>query len=186
LHRESAPDKQLLARFLDGDARAFDVLVRRHEDMVFSLALRMTGDRADALEASQEAFVAAFRRAQSFRGDAAFSTWLYRITVNAAHDVIRSRRRESPSEQIDERGGMEDPAGEVALRLDVASALARLPDEYREAVVLHDLGGVPYDDIARITGAKLGTVKSRISRGRRMLAEWLEPTGAREPSKEKR
>jgi RNA polymerase sigma-70 factor, ECF subfamily len=185
MRRDELGDEQLLSRFLEGDERAFDLLVRRHEDMVFSLALRMTGDRSDALEASQEAFISAFRRAGSFRGEAAFSTWLYRIAANAAHDVMRRRRREFPSEDVPETPS-DDPAGHIALRVDVAAALARLPEEYRDAVALHDLSGVAYDDIARITGAKLGTVKSRISRGRRMLAELLEPAGAREPSKETR
>ncbi|MGH2693443.1 MAG: sigma-70 family RNA polymerase sigma factor [Actinomycetota bacterium] len=182
---DALADEQLLSRFLEGDERAFELLVRRHEDLVFSLTFRMTGDRSDALEASQEAFISAFRRAGSFRGEAAFSTWLYRIAANAAHDVMRRRKREYPSEEVPETPA-DDPAGLVALRIDVAAALARLPEEYRDAVVLHDLGGVAYDDVARITGAKLGTVKSRISRGRRMLAELLEPTRAREPSKETR
>jgi len=185
LRRDELGDEHLLALFLDGDERSFELLVRRHEDMVFSLALRMTGDRSDALEASQEAFISAFRRAGSFRGEAAFSTWLYRIAANAAHDVMRRRKREYPSEEVPETPA-DDPAGGVALRVDIAAALARLPEEYRDAVTLHDLGGVAYDDIARLTGAKLGTVKSRISRGRRMLAEMLEPARAREPSKETR
>ncbi len=142
--------------------------------------------RADALDATQDAFVAAFRRARSFRGDAAFGTWIYRIAINAAQDLLRRRGRDSlvDDEQPDVRAsGPADRVEETAVaRLDVARALVALAPEYREAVVMHDLGGVPYDEIAQLTGAPMGTVKSRISRGRRQLAELLEQRAAREPS----
>jgi RNA polymerase sigma-70 factor, ECF subfamily len=171
-------DRRLLADFLGGDKRAFTELVTRHEDRLFALALRMTGNRSDALDATQEAFVAAFRRAGSYRGDAAVGTWLYRIAVNATQDLLRSRGRhlaqdiDAPESGLPASGERVDDA--VAARVDVARALAALPEEYREAVVLHDLGGVPYDEIGYLTGAPMGTVKSRISRGRRRLAELLE------------
>ncbi|HEY7876547.1 MAG TPA: sigma-70 family RNA polymerase sigma factor [Actinomycetota bacterium] len=171
-------DERLLADFVGGEARAFDELVTRHEDRLFSLALRMTGERSDALDATQDAFVAAFRRAGSFRGDAAVGTWLYRIAINATQDLLRKRAR-NVTQDLDEPGHEQPAPGErvedtVAARVDVARALASLPDEYRDAVVMHDLGGVPYDEIANLTGAPMGTVKSRISRGRRQLAELLE------------
>lgn len=185
---DGRPDEALLHDFLAGDRGAFDVLVRRHEDRLFALALRMTGNRADALDATQDAFVAAFRRAASFRGDAAFGTWLYRIAVNATQDLLRKRRHEvvqdgeeSDVVTADVAGGRVDDT--VASRVDLARALAQLPDEYREAVVMHDLGGVPYEEIARLTQAKMGTVKSRISRGRKRLAELLEHPGGGLPSK---
>ncbi|MGH2755954.1 MAG: RNA polymerase sigma factor [Actinomycetota bacterium] len=174
----NADESELLQRALEGDDRAFSTLLRRHEDRIFALALRMTGSRADALDATQEAFILAFRRAASFRGDAAFSTWLYRIAINACKDFIRKRSRapglvgsEEPPEEADPRPAVDD---QVALRLDLSEALAGLSDEYREAVVMYDLGGVPYEEIARITGVAIGTVKSRISRGRRQLAKLLE------------
>lgn len=169
-------DEELLERHLAGDRRAFDELIRRHEDRIFALALKMTGQRADALDAAQEAFIAAFRRAGSFRGDAAFSTWLYRIAINTCTDLLRRRARSpvadgEPGEQPrQDRPGLDDLVG---LRLELEQALAALSPEYREAVCLFDLGGVPYEEIARITGVSLGTVKSRISRGRRRLAELL-------------
>ena len=177
--RDDRADELLLQDFISGDRSAFDVLVRRHEDRLFGMALRMTGNRADALDATQDAFVAAFRRAASFRGDAAFGTWLYRIGVNAAQDLLRKRRREvvrdvEESDEPASDAGVDRVDESVAARVDLARALALLPDEYREAVVMHDLGGVPYEEIARLTGAKMGTVKSRISRGRRRLAELLE------------
>jgi len=176
LDRES--DEELLRRFLDGEERAFTQLVKRHEDRIFALCLRMTGARPDALEAAQETFLAAFRRAGSFRGESAFSTWLYRIGINCCKDLLRRRGR--APQPVDETAVEVDRSGAssldelAALRVDVARALARLPDDYREAVALHDLGGLPYEQIAKLTGVAIGTVKSRISRGRRRLGELLE------------
>lgn len=170
----SVSDEELNRAFLGGDQGAFDGLMRRHEDRIFSLALRMTGDRADALDATQDAFLSAFRQAAKFRGDSSYGTWLYRIAMNACHDLLRKRSRfvhqEEPPESV-APDRVEDP---VVARVDIAQALARLPEDYREAVVLHDLGGVPYEEIATITSTNIGTVKSRISRGRKRLAEELE------------
>jgi RNA polymerase sigma-70 factor (ECF subfamily) len=183
-----APDEDLLRRFVDGDEDAFSELMRRHEDRVFAAAYRITGDRSEALDATQEAFISLFKGAKSFRGDAAFSTWLYRIGMNAAYDVVRKRRPtvEAHPDLAQETGSsgaiaMEEAAG---IRSDVAGALAALPAEYREAVVMHDLGGIPYEEIATLTKVSLGTVKSRISRGRRRLAELLEPSYRPDTSKD--
>lgn len=180
-------DEALLDRFRRGTEAAYEVLMRRHEDRIFGLALRMTGDRSDALEATQETFISAFRRAASFRGDSSFATWLYRIGINACRDVMRRRQRlpepvADPSDQTDTStsGRVEDL---VVDRIDIAGALADLPEEYRQAVVLHDLGGVPYDEIAALAGVPIGTIKSRISRGRRRLAEQLEQRPRPETSK---
>jgi RNA polymerase sigma-70 factor (ECF subfamily) len=177
---EKASDEDLVQRFVaNGEEPAFVELMTRHEDRVFAMALRITGDRADALDAAQEAFISFFRRAASFRGESALSTWLYRIAMNAAYDVVRKRRstpepRQELLEPLPEGvTGMEEG---VAMRSDIAHALALLPTEYRDAVVMHDLGGLPYEEIAKVTGVSLGTVKSRISRGRRRLAELLEPS----------
>ena len=180
LGRDERGDNELLHDFLEGDREAFSALVKRHEDRLFAMALRMTGNRADALDATQDAFVAAFRRAKSFRGEAAFGTWLYRIAINATQDLLRKRRHESLTEDLDEADESQQRAGvsgiddAVVDRVDIGRALAALSEEYREAVVMHDIGGVPYDEIARLTGTKMGTVKSRISRGRRRLSELLE------------
>jgi RNA polymerase sigma-70 factor (ECF subfamily) len=188
MHPDGGPsDESLLAAFLGGDRNAFTTLVRRHEDRVFALALRMTGSRADALDATQEVFLTMFRRASSFRGDAAFGTWLYRIRVNACHDLLRQRSRRAENDDEPEfedahASGLEESA---ALRLDLTQALAELPHEYREAVVMHDLGGIPYEEIARLTGVAVGTVKSRISRGRRRLAAGLEQAPDPEASKDR-
>ena len=178
-------DEQLLEQFLAGRRACFDALVRRHEDRIFALALRMMEDRSEALDASQEIFLTLWRRASSFRGDSSFSTWLYRIGINTCHDLLRKRKRvPQPLEELPEpqeaRAGVEEG---VTLRMDLAGALAEIQSDYREAVLMHDLGGVPYDEIARLTGVPVGTVKSRISRGRRALAAALEHRLPAESSK---
>jgi RNA polymerase sigma-70 factor, ECF subfamily len=185
LEVDGLTDEQLLDQFIDGSRRCFDALVRRHEDRIFALALRMMGDRSEALDASQEIFLTLWRRAGSFRGDSSFSTWLYRIGINTCHDLLRKRKRvpqphEEPPEPVDGRPGMEEA---VTLRMDLAQALAGIQSDYRDAVLMHDLGGVPYDEIARLTGVPVGTVKSRISRGRRALAAALEHPPSAESSK---
>jgi RNA polymerase sigma-70 factor (ECF subfamily) len=181
-------DHDLLHAFLEGDNDAFSGLMERHEDRIFGLCLKMLHNRSDALEASQEIFITAFRRASSFRGDSAFGTWLYRIGINHCKDVLRKRKDvlyESDQleiERVDPRQrGVDETA---ALRLDLSRALAELPDDYREAVVMHDLGAVPYEEIAAITGVPVGTVKSRISRGRRQLARLLEHKEGMDTSKD--
>lgn len=175
-------DEELLREAAAGDQGAFTTLMRRHEDKIFALALRMTGDRADALDATQDTFISAFKQAARFRGESRFSTWLYRVGINACNDLLRKRAR-TPRPSSDEMpvakaaGGQSVDEG-AALRVDLSRALAQLPDDYREAVALHDLGGVPYEEIAEMTGVAIGTVKSRISRGRKRLAAFLEqPAG---------
>lgn len=187
MDRSAGSDEELLERAAAGDQGSFSELVRRHEDRVFGIALRITGDRADALDATQDTFVSVFRQAGSFRAEAAFTTWLYRVAVNSCRDLLRKRRRlPDPVEELPERPrpgiGTEEVVG---LRLELARALAELPAEYRDSVLMHDLGGIPYEDIARITGVALGTVKSRISRGRRRLAELLEQPAPAPASKER-
>ena len=181
-------DHDLLEAFLEGDNDAFSGLMERHEDRIFGLCLKMLHNRSDALEASQEVFITAFRRASSFRGDSAFGTWLYRIGINHCKDVLRKRKDvlyESDQleiERVDPRQRNIDET--AALRLDLSRALAELPDDYREAVVMHDLGAVPYEEIAIVTGVPVGTVKSRISRGRRQLARLLEHKEGMDTSKD--
>lgn len=184
---EDLSDAELLSKAASGSGGAFGVLMRRHEDRMFAMALRMLGQRADALDATQEAFIAAFKQAKSFRGESAVGTWLYRIGINACKDLARKRNRWSAQDGVDEIAQRDTGGGSiedrVTTRLQVQEALAKLPDEYREPVVMHDLGGIPYEEIARVTGAAIGTVKSRISRGRKSLAESMEPQRHPDPSK---
>ncbi|HWL64864.1 MAG TPA: sigma-70 family RNA polymerase sigma factor [Actinomycetota bacterium] len=181
-----AADESLVDLFLGGDEGAFEELMRRHENRIFSLALRMMGDRAAALDVTQDTFITAWSRASSFRKDSAFGTWLYRIGINTAKDHLRKSRRVTleSTDVLERKPASGDVAASVGTRLDVARALQELPEEYREAVCMHDLGGIPYEEIALLTDTPIGTVKSRISRGRRRLAEILELQPASPTSKD--
>jgi len=170
-------DEELLAAHLRGDRDAFGQLVGRHERRVYGICLRMLGNREDAQDAAQEAFISALRRAASFRQEAAFSTWLYRIAVNAATDQARRRGRARTTPLEPEDAGVPLPArdhsdhGEdVATAVTVQAALTRVPEEFRAAVVLCDLLRLPYAEAAAALGVPVGTVKSRVYRGRLALA----------------
>ncbi|HEX2368329.1 MAG TPA: sigma-70 family RNA polymerase sigma factor [Acidimicrobiia bacterium] len=174
---ERQRDTELVRRFVDGESRAFDELMRRHEDRVFAVCLRVMGDRELALDATQETFVTVYRKAHLYNDQAAFSTWLYRVAVNTCYDQHRRRARQR-TEALPE--GMEpaDPtAGDafesVELRPELEVALAAIPVDFRIAVVLSDLEGMALQEIATLLDVPVGTVKSRIFRGRRQLAEAL-------------
>jgi RNA polymerase sigma-70 factor (ECF subfamily) len=163
-----------------GDRDALDALLRRHHDRVYALCRRMTGNDADALDATQEALIAIVRGLPRFDGRAAFGTWAYRIATNACLDELRRRRRRpEPGLPDDERTGPGPRGGEpafdtgVADRLAVDAALAQLPPEFRAAVVLRDLCRLDYAEIAEVLGIPPGTVRSRIARGRAVLARHL-------------
>jgi RNA polymerase sigma-70 factor, ECF subfamily len=170
-------DESLLAAHLKGDPRAFGELVSRHERRIYGLCLRILGNREDAEDAAQEAFLAALRKAASFRRAAAFSTWLYRIAVNAATDQARRRGRARLTPLDPEDAGLPTPGDDlgeaVASAVAVQTALTQVPEEFRIAVVLCDLYRVPYADAAQILEVPVGTVKSRVYRGRLALAEQL-------------
>ena len=180
---EALSDEELVRRFVsDGLSDAVDVLLRRHQDRVFGLAYRILGNRADALDASQEVFVVVFRKAASFRHQSAFTTWLYRLTVNACNDHARRRSRlPQAAEAVDVASP--DAIGRADDRMAIAGAMRKLPLEQRTAVIMRDLLGLSYEEIAQATGTAVGTVKSRISRGRAALAGGLEEPGP-EPGKE--
>lgn len=168
---------------LGGDISRFEDLVRANEKMVYNLCLRMLGDEQDALDASQEAFFKAYRSLGSFRGGSLFSTWLYRLASNVCLDMLRKRpaTEELSLEDEDEfdrlfRDPRPSPQQELErkeVRQTVAEALKELPDEFRQAVVLRDVNGLSYEEIGRITGLEQGTVKSRIYRARKKLADAL-------------
>ncbi len=173
-----ASDEELLAAHLDGDRTAFAELVTRHERRIYGLCLRVLGNREDAEDAAQETFIAALRRAGTFRREAAFSTWLFRIAVNAATDQgrRRGRARTVPLEaeepvQSSPAGG--DPSGPVITALTVQAALRRLPEDFRVALILCDFYGFGHAQAAEILGIPIGTVKSRVFRGRLALGEQL-------------
>jgi RNA polymerase sigma-70 factor (ECF subfamily) len=176
-------DAELLAAHVAGDADAFAELARRHRDRLWSVALRTMGDREEAADAVQDALLSAYRRADTFRGDSAVTTWLHRIVVNACLDRIRRRtaRPTAPLGELDppQRG---DESAAAELRIDVDRALAQIPEGQRLALVLVDMQGLAVADAAQILGVPEGTVKSRCARGRAALAPMLrtaEPPGGR-------
>jgi len=166
------PDGRLVRKAQRGDKRAFGELVERHQAKVFTLVARTLGSQADAADAAQEAFLRAWLALPRFRGDARFSTWLYRIALNAAHDQRLKRRVESPAE-LPEKADPRDPYIEHELSRDLQRALGALDEDFRLAVVLYDILGCSYAEIAELTRVAEGTVKSRIHRGRTELAARL-------------
>ncbi|KGN40766.1 RNA polymerase sigma factor SigM [Knoellia aerolata] len=179
---EDAPDRDLMARHVAGDPDAFGEIFRRHRDRLWAVAVRTTGDRELAADGVQDGFVNAFRRAESYRGDAAVSTWLHRIVVNACLDRLRRERdvlrRAGDAADLD-IADTHDRHDEAETGMDVRAALARLPEHQRLALVLVDMHGMPVSEAAQTLGVAEGTVKSRCARGRAALAELLGAT--REP-----
>ncbi|MHB8451821.1 MAG: RNA polymerase sigma factor SigM [Mycobacteriales bacterium] len=170
---DSAPDAELLDRHVAGDPDAFGELVRRHRDRLWSVAVRTLGNPHDAEDAVQDALVSALRAAASFRGDAAVTTWLHRIVVNACLDRMR-RAAVRPQVPLDDaRRPAPDPGPALQIAVDVGAALAALPAEQRMAVVLVHIEGYPVAEAAHLLAVPAGTVKSRCARGRVRLAVLL-------------
>jgi RNA polymerase sigma-70 factor (ECF subfamily) len=179
-------DQGLVRRFQSGDQQAFRLLMERHERRIYNLAYRMLGRPEDARDATQDAFLSCFRHLGSFRGDSAFSTWLHRIAVNACYDLLRKRSPAfSLEEQLTEPASTPDHADQAAVATDVQRALLRIPPEYRSALVMHEVLDLPVDEIAEALGVPIGTVKSRLHRGRAALGRILagEPEEVPAPSK---
>jgi RNA polymerase sigma-70 factor, ECF subfamily len=174
-------DADLLGAHVSGDPTAFEELVRRHRDRLWAVALRTTGDPEEASDALQDALISAFRRAEQFRGDSAVTTWLHRIVVNASLDRLRRRsvRATRPLPDDDDQlpgAVVADPNDEMERRetqLVVLSALAELPVEQRDAILLVDVEGWSVEEAARMLDCPEGTVKSRCYRGRAKLAKRL-------------
>ena len=175
--------EHIIARARRGDADAFEQLVAAYRNQVFRLALRMCGNEADADEVAQEAFLSAWKGLPNFRGESRFSTWLYQLTTHAAIDLLRREKRQAAAEDIDGITAADDglsPQQQVEraeTRREVRSALMQLPEEYRTALVLREIQQLSYEEIAQATGAKSGTIKSRISRGRGLLRKFLQEHG---------
>jgi RNA polymerase sigma-70 factor (ECF subfamily) len=174
------PDRELVDEAREGNQEAFADLVRRYEVRVFNLARMSTGNDADAEDVAQEVFVRVFRGLRGYRGDSTFRTWLYRIALN----VVRShwgrpslfgRFRRVESDDADGAGGLDDLPGPgnfestVAYRNAIDHALGRLPADLKTAVTLRDIEGLDYKEIAEVLGVPIGTVMSRIARGRERL-----------------
>lgn len=170
-----------------GDRGALDALLRRHADRIHAVCRRITGNDADALDATQEAMIAVVRGLDRFDGRSAFSTWAYRVATNTCLDELRRRRRRPEPTADDDLDAAAASAGggrggalaidRVDDRTDIDAALATLAPEFRAAVVLRDLVGLDYAEIGEILEVPPGTVKSRIARGRAALADVLSGDG---------
>ena len=179
------PDAELVASWKSGDPSAFEILVRRHERRVFGLVFRMLGNREEAEDVAQEAFLALHRHGRRFRGDARFSTFVYRVAANAALNRRRSLgRRRAREEALAHRQDAgddlpstprdpEDAASGGEIQERVQTALLGLPRDLRMAVVLYDIEGQSYGEIAQVLQIPEGTVKSRIHRARTALRDRL-------------
>ncbi len=182
-------ESDLIARVLAGDAEAFEPLVKEHQTNVYRLALRLLGNEADAADAAQDAFLKAYTSLSSFRGESRFSVWLYRLTNNVCIDALR-RRRDALSLETeddegettalplpDERWSPETLAERAEDIRAVRSALDALPDDCREILTLREIGGLSYEELAAALRLELGTVRSRLNRARKRLADELMKTG---------
>lgn len=172
---ELDPDAELAAAAAAGDRSALETLLERHTDRIHRLCLRVVRDPTDALDAAQEAMIAVARGINRFDGRSAFTTWLYRVATNAAIEETRRRgRRPLPTDNAPEvASSAPGPDSTTADRLDVRAALSSIPDGLRGALVLRDVEELDYAEIAEVLGVPIGTVRSRISRGRRALARIL-------------
>jgi RNA polymerase sigma-70 factor (ECF subfamily) len=178
-----ASEPELITRCVEGDQRAFAELMTRHQRMLYAICLRMTLNPDDAQEALQETLVRVWRMIGGFEQRSRFSTWLYRVATNAALEELRKRaRRPEPVDLLAAQDWLGEDASarptdaDVVDRLTVDGALARLPLTYRAAVVLRDLCGCSYEEIAELLDVPVNTVKSRISRGRQSLVTLLRPS----------
>lgn len=182
-------DEDLVARARDGDHAAFDELVDRHADHVYGICLRYFRNPHDAEDAFQAAFLACYRGLATFRGQAQLSTWLYRVATNACHDLARRAARRPRLVPLDAERDAADGAGLDAaaadrlaaaeLQPDLLAALRQLDAAQRHAVVLRDVVGFGYREIADLQRVAVGTAKSRVHRGHAHLAELLAPAGNR-------
>ncbi len=182
-------DEELVARSMDGDADSFNQLIKRWERPIYALAYRTIGREEEARDVCQETFLRAFRALPGFRGQAKFSSWLYRIALNLCRDWMRRQRR-TPTVQAPEDVDIADLAAEHGpsesietlvgrrqLGRAVAAAMARLPEEQRTAIVLKEYHGLTFQEIAEMQGVPLSTVKTRLYQGLSVVRRQLEKGG---------
>ena len=180
-------DLELVERHRFGDAQAFDEIYHRFDQMVYNLAFRLSGDAELAADLTQEIFLRVFRHIGQFRGHSSLKTWIFRIAVNHCRSCLgRKHLLTQPFVDEPREGGVlglnfPDPSRdpeELAVAADasrrVTVGLAKIPPKFREAVVLRDLEGLSYEEIAEVLGVRIGTVRSRIARGREQLRALLE------------
>lgn len=182
-------DQRLVDRVQRGDKQAFDVLVTKYQHKIVKLIMRYVRDPSEALDVSQEAFIKAYRALPNFRGDSAFYTWLYRIAINTAKNWIVARNRRPPASDIDavdaEQYGMSGRLKEIStpenellreeIERTVYDTIADLPEDLRTAIMLREMDGMSYEEIATTMECPIGTVRSRIFRAREAIDEKLKP-----------
>jgi RNA polymerase sigma-70 factor (ECF subfamily) len=192
--RSSKEDDELVKSFQTGDKTAFDALVLRHKDKLYNLCYWFLGDGQEANDSAQEVFIKVFRSLKKFRFESAFSTWLYRIAANTCKNRLKSSdfRQKTKMVRFDNPGKIEDgqyaeeiknkaPSPMVELEkkermMLIQKAIAALPTDQSTVVVLRDIEGLSYEEVANITGINFGTVKSRLSRARHQLRKKLRGT----------
>ena len=186
---EAQVDELLVERVQQGDKRAFDLLINKYQHRIISLVGRYVSDPAEAMDVAQEAFIKAYRAIDRFRGDSAFYTWLYRIAINTAKNWLVARKRRPPSTDIDaadaeqydiesrlkEQGTPEHELLREEIQQTVYDTIAALPDDLRTAIMLREIEGMSYEDIAVTMECPIGTVRSRIFRAREAIDEQLRP-----------
>lgn len=182
-------DRELVARVQRGDKKAFDVLVLKYQQKVANLVARYIRDPGETLDVTQEAFIKAYRALPGFRGESAFYTWLYRIAINTAKNYLVSIGRRPPGTDVDsETAELQDTSGRMKdtdtpehqlLTAEIANtvqqAIDELPEDLRTAVVLRELEGMSYEEIANAMSCPIGTVRSRIFRARDAIDRKLRP-----------
>ena len=182
-------DQQLVERVQKGDKRAFDVLVLKYQHRIYSLVTRFIRDPDEVQDVVQEAFIKAYRALPGFRGESAFFTWLYRIAINTAKNYLVSRARRPPgadvdiedAEYLESAGALRDLAGPEnqlmteQLRAVIDKAIRALPEDLRTAIVLREIEGLSYEEIAAAMDCPVGTVRSRIFRAREAIDRALQP-----------
>ncbi len=186
---EAQVDQLLVERVQKGDKKAFDLLINKYQHRIISLVARYVADQTEALDVAQEAFIKAYRAIDRFRGDSAFYTWLYRIAINTAKNWLVAKKRRPPTSDIDavdaeqydmdsrlkEQGTPENELMREEIRRTVYDTIAALPDDLRTAIILREMDGMSYEEIAVTMDCPIGTVRSRIFRAREAIDEKLKP-----------
>jgi RNA polymerase sigma-70 factor (ECF subfamily) len=182
-------DKELIERVKNGDKSAYDLLVLKYQQRIVNLVSRFVRNHSDALDVTQEAFIKAYRALPKFRGDSAFYTWLYRIAVNTAKNYLASQSRRpmgtdhdvSEIEQIEGADALKEQATpenmllKDELQATVLKAIENLPDDLRSAIMLREVEGLSYEEIAQVMECPIGTVRSRIFRAREAIDLEMKP-----------
>lgn len=186
---EAQVDQLLVEQVQKGDNRAFDLLINKYQHRIVSLVARYVSDQSEAQDVAQEAFIKAYRAIDRFRGDSAFYTWLYRIAINTAKNWLVARKRRPPASDIDaadaeqydmesrlkEQGTPENEMMREEIKRTVFDTISELPDDLRTAIMLREMEGMSYEDIALTMDCPIGTVRSRIFRAREAIDEKLKP-----------